>query len=441
MQDDFTIAVTGDAIINRRISVSTDERFLSLVRVIRDADVGYTNLETVIHDYRGPEVHPAAEIGNQSMRSPRFAAEELKWAGFDMVSNATNHTLDYSYGGMRSTWKALDEAGLAHAGSGENLGEARAPVYLDTAKGRVALISMTPSYAAWAKAGDVRPDVGGRPGINPLGFHYVVDADTMKMVKELYGRLGYAVSRQGKGMSVSPPGLSPMISFVQGDAAGMDTAVDEDDAEGNLRAIREARRQADWVVVTVHNHWCRFHPDKGCYTPPGFVTSFARASIEAGADIFVEQGHAHVPLRGIEVYRGKPVIYNPGDFMNMSETVTRLPADCYWRPGLPPELRSHQATPGDYYDAREGRRKYGVESDDKPPFGAVIAVCSFDRDRRLSGVKLHPFTHVSAPRSQSGLPIAGDAAMNRRVLDYLAKVSSLFGTKITSDGDGGRVEL
>ena len=81
MKKDITMAVTGDCIINRRISVHTEERFLSMINVIRDADVAYTHLETLIHDYEGPEIYPAAEAGFTWMRSPRFVVDELKWAG------------------------------------------------------------------------------------------------------------------------------------------------------------------------------------------------------------------------------------------------------------------------------------------------------------------------------------------------------------------------
>ena len=139
MQTDFTIAVTGDSIITRRVSVCSEEGFLSLVKVIRDADVAYTHLETLIHDYEGPELYPAAEGGWNWGRAPHFVAEELKWVGFDIVSHASNHSLDYSYGGLISTWNALKEANMPYAGTGMNLGEAREPAYLDTGKGRVAL--------------------------------------------------------------------------------------------------------------------------------------------------------------------------------------------------------------------------------------------------------------------------------------------------------------
>ena len=134
MKADFSVAVTGDSIVNRRLSVYSDERFLSMIKVLRDADVAYTHLETLIHDYDGPEVYPAADAGWTWMRSPSFMAEELKWAGFDIVSHASNHSLDYSYGGLFSTWKALDKAGLPYAGTGKTLGDAREAAYLDTGK-------------------------------------------------------------------------------------------------------------------------------------------------------------------------------------------------------------------------------------------------------------------------------------------------------------------
>src|SRR4030042_63262 len=169
--DGFTIAVTGDSIINRRVSVYSEERFLSLVKIIRDADVAYTHLETLIHDYEGPELYPAAEAGWTWMRSPSYVVDELKWFGFDMVSLACNHSLDYSYGGLFSTWKVLNEGGMPHAGTGRNLGEARQPAYVDTGKGRVALISIASSFTGWARAGQSRPDLQGRPGLNQLRFH------------------------------------------------------------------------------------------------------------------------------------------------------------------------------------------------------------------------------------------------------------------------------
>jgi poly-gamma-glutamate capsule biosynthesis protein CapA/YwtB (metallophosphatase superfamily) len=444
MQKEFTIAITGDAIINRRISVLADERFLSLIKVIRDADVGYTHLETLIHDYEGSEIYPTAEAGWTWMRSPRFIIDELKWAGIDIVSHASNHSLDYSYGGLYSTWKALREAGLPYAGTGRNLGEARAPAYLETEKGRVALISMCSSFTGWARAGEVRPDMQGRPGLNPLRFYYVVDAATLEMVKQLAVKLGWSVERYGKTYLVNPAGLYLAITkFVEGDQPGVYTVANEDDAEGNLRVIRDARRQADWVLVHLHNH--EWESGKDVSLPPKFATTFSRACIDAGADIFIGQG-SHARLRGVEIYKNKPIFYDPGDFIGMSNTVAKLPADFFLRPGYSDEIRSWKATPADGFDAREALPKPW-----NPPggiccgkvLGSIVGVCSFGEGGKLTSLKVYPFDMAGAmsgahePRSQCGIPRLADKDMARKLIEYLAELSSPFGTKIEfKDGIG-----
>ncbi len=90
-----TLAVSGDAILNRQVSVWEAERFRSLVEQFRAADVGFTHLEMNLLDYNDPNVYPAAEAGGTWMRAPPAVAAELAWAGIDTVSHASNNALDY----------------------------------------------------------------------------------------------------------------------------------------------------------------------------------------------------------------------------------------------------------------------------------------------------------------------------------------------------------
>ena len=50
-------------------------------------------------------------------------AEELKWAGFDMVNHANNHAMDYSFEGLHESVETLRKAGLVVAGAGESLAD------------------------------------------------------------------------------------------------------------------------------------------------------------------------------------------------------------------------------------------------------------------------------------------------------------------------------
>jgi len=441
MSGTVAIAVTGDTCLNRRLSVHKEEAFLSLVKVLRSVDVAYTHLETLIHDYDGPEIYPAAEAGWTWMRSPLFVADELKWAGFDLVSLASNHCLDYSYGGLFSTWKALDQVGIVHAGTGRNLGEAREPAFLDTSKGRVALVSICSSFAGWSRAGDARRDMKGRPGLNPLRFHYRVDTHTMKMLKRLAVQLGWWVTQTDNAWLFNPAGLhNTVYKFVESDEPGVYPVVDQDDSESNLRSVRNARRQADYVLVHLHTH--EWDPEHGLHVPAKFVPPFARACIDAGADVFIGQG-SHASLRGIEVYRKKPIFYDPGDFIGMSLTVTRLPADFYWREGYRCEARSWLATTADGFDARANlppplNPRGGYFS--APVVGSIIGVCSF-RNSNLVELRLHPILMVGKPRSRAGLPLSADAKTAKEIIEYLGELSAPFGTTVAFRDGLGVVEI
>lgn len=414
-----------------------------MVKILRDADVAFTHLETLIHDYDGDEVYPAAEAGWTWMRSPRFVADELKWAGFDMVSHASNHALDYSYGGLYSTWKALDEAGLPYAGTGRTLGDARDAAYLETGKGRAALISMTSSFTGWARAGETRRDVKGRPGINPLRFYYTADADTIETITQLALKLGWWITRTDRTWLLNPAGIHNTIyKFVEGDEPGIVAVAHEDDVEGNLRSIKNARRQADYVLVHLHSH--EWDPDKGLHAPPKFVPPFAKLCIDSGADVFIAEG-SHAPLRGVEVYRNKPIFYDPGDFIIMSNTVTRQPADFYWREGYGPEARRWEATPADGFDARSpllhGESQMNPPGGyfSEPVFGAVIGLCSFNIQRELVEFKLYPVDVSMArePRAQSGLPMLAEVDAGKTLIEYMGELSAPFGTIIEyKDGVG-----
>ena len=46
--------------------------------------------------------------------------------------------------------------------------------------------------------------------------------------------------------------------------------------------------------------------------PPDFLIELAHKSIDSGADAFV--GHGPHLLRGIEIYKGKPIFYDLGEF-------------------------------------------------------------------------------------------------------------------------------
>src|SRR5262245_44646323 len=61
----FTLAMTGDSIITRKLSAYEEPSFRKLVDMLRGADAAFTNLEMLLHDY---EPYPAHESGGTWMR-------------------------------------------------------------------------------------------------------------------------------------------------------------------------------------------------------------------------------------------------------------------------------------------------------------------------------------------------------------------------------------
>ncbi len=61
--------------------------------------------------------------------------------------------------------------------------------------------------------------------------------------------------------------------------------------------------------------------------PPEEVKDFAHKVIDAGADAYL--GHGPHVMRGIEIYKGKPIFYSLGNFVFQSTLIRRQPSDLF----------------------------------------------------------------------------------------------------------------
>src|SRR3990170_7964686 len=143
---EISLFLAGDSLITRPWSHVRDEPFLKLVGEIRASDVAVTNLETVLHEFKG---YAQAHCGGTYMASPPQVASELKWAGFDMVAHANNHSFDYGSTGVLETIEHVEKAGLVLAGSGKDLQSARAPRYFRCNGRLVSLVAMASDFVPY----------------------------------------------------------------------------------------------------------------------------------------------------------------------------------------------------------------------------------------------------------------------------------------------------
>ena len=182
----------------------------------------------------------------------------LPEAGISACSLANNHVLDWGYAGLSETLAILDDQGIGHAGAGRNSAEAAAPLAIDTGEGgRLLLWSCAASSSGVPRSWSAS---GDRPGVNLL------------------------------------PDLST-------------------DTAGSLAAgVRSYRRRGDLVIASIHwgGNWG--------YQIEGEQREFAHTLIESGV-VDVIHGHSSHHVMGIEVYRGKLILYGCGDFLNDYEGI------------------------------------------------------------------------------------------------------------------------
>jgi len=359
------------------------------------------------------------------MRAEPALAKELSWAGFDIVSRANNHTGDYGVKGMRLTTKYVLQAGLVHAGVGESLREAREAKFLETAKARVALVSCTSTFPDHARAGKSRGDIPARPGLNPLRFSrtYMVTGEQFKTLKKTLRLLEMRIPKEGNELRAFQQ------LFVKGDKFEILTEVRKEDLDEIAAVVNNASRLADYTIVSVHAH----ESGRGRFTPAKFLISFAHAMIDAGADVFLIHG-PHF-LRGIEIYKGKPIFYSLGNFLFQNETLLRLPSENYERYNLGPN--KHVA---DFNDARYDfdKRGFPARSD---YWESVIAVPLW-KGKKLIKLNLYPINlGYGQPRTVRGRPIFADFELSKKIIDNLSQHSNPFNTKINFKDGIGIVKL
>ncbi len=363
----LTITLTGQSMIRSDLRETAPAAVGTITTLVKGADVVFTNFEgTVAHPGQPNESTPRQGPG---FLAPPGALGALKDAGFNLIDTSNNHSADLKVPGILNTLSEAERLGLAHAGTGKTLAEAAAPALLKTPHGTVALVAMA-SGSLPAGAGATAT----QPGVNEL-------------------RVG--------------PGNVPNV----------------DDTRRILGSIKDAAAKADLVVVYQHNHvfdkpfgiiFTESLPDR--LVPPSWLKTWAHAEVDAGADVIVM--HGAPLLHGIEIYRGKPIFYDLGNFIfNAPLTMWTLQEPMTWE--------------------------------------SVVATLAFEH-RRPQSITLKPivmnFLGEGEPEAQDrfannkfldtrGLPAPAKDEQARYILERVAQLSQPFGTKVDVRGDRAEIVL
>ena len=358
----FSITLTGQSMIRSDIRAHAPSAVPAITSLLK-GDVVFTNFEATIVDEKKGQSHLDGRF-----LSPPEALDALKAFGFNLVSLSNNHAFDLKVPGIENTLQEASRLNLAHAGTGNTIEEAVAPGYLHTPKGTVALVAMASGLVAEGGSATAT-----RPGVNELRVE----------------------------------GNKP----------------NEEDTQRILQSIRNARKQADLVIVYEHNHvfdkpfgtiMLEELPER--LAPPDWLKKWTHAEVDAGADIIVM--HGAPLLHGVEIYHGRPIFYDLGNFIFQA----------------PPSL---------------------ILLDEPINWESVVAYVDF-QGKNLRSITFRPIAQNKIGQGEAdthdehtnnlflqtrGLPTPATGEQAHYILERLADLSRPFGTTVEVKGDTAEIRL
>jgi poly-gamma-glutamate capsule biosynthesis protein CapA/YwtB (metallophosphatase superfamily) len=285
------ITLAGQSMIRSDIR-ATAPAAVPVIHGLLKGDVVFTNFEAAVAE-KGETVHEG-----RGFLAPPEALDALTTFGFNLLSLSDNHAFDLKVTGIQNTIREADSRKIVHAGTGNNLAEAVAPGYLHTPKGTIALIASASGLIT--SGGSATAD---RPGVNELRIE--------------------AGDKENEATVDLPdaPGNTP----------------NQGDSQRILQSIRDARQHADLVIVYQHNHVFGNHSFATIFTegmqerlaPNDWLKKWTHAEVDAGADIIVM--HGAPLLHGVEIYNGRPIFYDLGNFIyNVPPVLTAIDEPMSW---------------------------------------------------------------------------------------------------------------
>ena len=374
----MSITLAGQSMI-RSDTRETAPAAVPAIQSLLKGDVIFTNVEAAVAE-KGEAVHEG-----RGFLTPPEALDALKTFGFNLFSLSGNHAFDLRETGIHNTIREADARKMIHAGTGSNLADATAPGYLHTPKGTVALIASASGLIV--PGGRATTD---RPGVNELRV--------------------MAGDQQNEATEEIP-------NFKA-------NAPNAEDSQRILQSIRDARKNADVVIVYQHNHVFSSHSFGTVFTeglperlaPNKWLVDWTHAEIDAGADIIVM--HGAPLLHGVEIYHGRVIFYDLGNFIyNLNPMLTYIDEPINWESAVA------------YVDMQGGKLK-------------SITLRPIVLNNIGEG---QPDMHNEYTNNQymqtRGLPTPAPPSRAHFILERLAEASKPFGTTFEMNGDTATIKL
>lgn len=421
----LVVALAGDALIVKALPAQgTDAGFDAVTALLKGTTLGIANLEQNLLD-TPPASDTTQSDGSRWPHGNANVAADLARAGFTVLSCANNHAVDYGIDGLKQTLRIFQNAGLAHTGCGDDLGQARRALVLGDRPRRVAVIAVASSVSGASRAAPTRGDIQGRAGVSSLRYvpDITVDAKTFATLRQSFLQMQMDVGNRDDVVMLSGTPIK------KGERTVVEVLPNEQDVADIVAEVQRVRPDVDAVIVSLHAH----EPSNYSEGAAEFVKTFAHRAIDAGGDVVF--AHGPHQLRGIERYGRGVILYSLGNLAFDHTAVASGAHDVY-------------ESGADLYEvilsgAMDGRRQHANPPALEKPiwWEGLIAVAAFGSSG-LDSVRLHPIDlGVNRSLQQRGVPRLPEPQHARTILERVANLSKPLNTAIDIDDGTATVRL
>jgi poly-gamma-glutamate capsule biosynthesis protein CapA/YwtB (metallophosphatase superfamily) len=200
-----------------------------------------------------------------------------------------------------------------------------------------------------------------------------------------------------------------------------------------LREVRSGKQLSDILVFTIHWHQNRFTFQKYSFDhyPADYQIKLAHEVVDNGADLFFAHG-VHT-LKGVEIYKGKPIFYGVNNFVFQNQRFRSWRDDADKRAPVP--LSGPIVGDG---ESNESRWAWLQKPEN---FEAILGSTRYVGGK-LVEVLIYPVDlGVNRPSSEMGTPRRPTLEHAQRILERVAEYSQPFGTTITIENGVGIISI
>lgn len=418
MPGNFTFVGVGDLIQMQPFARYANPETAVLLDVMRRADVTVANLEIILIDenrYRGP-------VGD--IRAHTSVAQDFVDMGINMVTKANNHAFDMGEEGFWECLRHAEDFGIVHCGAGRTLSQSREARYFTSDKGIVGMVGIYATSAKRSHGADKRPSVNTLQVETTTTVTAEQFANLEKIVHDWEGQSKTLVHPAKFANTPEELTLLGKKFRIAEESGRFSHAMDDADLKEILHAVTTGKQFSDFFIANIHWHENRlaFQQYTFDHYPSDYQIAFAHKAIDAGADAVI--GHGVHTIKGIEIYKGKPICYGISNF-----------------------VFQQQISPYSWTDA--GKEKPWGDLNAQR-FGWLNGQANLEAllvegnyvEGALSELVIYP-VDLGPDRvgSRLGIPELADESKAREMLGRVAEYSAPFGTEIEIDGRIGKIKL